>query len=323
MDVAVLNRGQTVMKRPLPAEVTTLIGDVRDEASLADVLGTRTFDVIVNFIDYTAEHVATSIRVFRERASHYVHISSAGVYQKPPLRVPFTESTPRRNPFLQYSRDKIAAEDAWLAAYQQEGLPVTIVRPAHTYDEVAPPLPGGWTVVDRICRGAEVVVHGDGTSLWTLTHARDFAVGLVGLLGNPTAVGEVFHVTSEYVYTWNQIYEMTAAVAGVEARLVHIPSEFIQLAAPDWPFVEALLGEFQWSIFYDNSKVRRYVPEYVPRVPFEQSVAEFLGWRADHEREAMPDAHVDAVMERLVSAYHATARVFASAAPSAGQRAAP
>src|ERR1700733_4301860 len=229
MEVFVLTRGQSRL-RPLPAAVTSLIADVREPSSLAAALANYTFDAVVNFLDYTAEHAATSVTVFAGRARHYVHISSAAVYHKPGRRLPYRESSARRNPYLDYATHKLDAEETFLHAHQLADFPVTIVRPAHTYDQAAPPLPGGWTVVDRLARGDEVVVHGDGTSLWTLTHARDFAAGLTGLLGNEQSIGETFHITSNFVYSWNEIYAMIAAGFGVEPRLVHLPSELLPVA---------------------------------------------------------------------------------------------
>jgi nucleoside-diphosphate-sugar epimerase len=230
--------------------------------------------------------------------------------------MPYRESTERRNPFSQYARDKIAAEDVLTEAYGSASFPVTIVRPSHTYDEVQPPVPGDWTVIDRIARGAEVVVPGDGTSLWALTHALDFAQGLLGLFANTAAIGEAVHITSDDVYSWDEIYELLASALGVEARLVHVPSEFFPLAAPDWGWTAGVLGDLRYSVLFDNSKIRRYVPGFAPAVAFRDAVPEFVEWRRDHPADTAPDPTTDGIIDRLVIGYHLAASAFASLAPT-------
>ena len=315
MDVHVLNRGLSASRRPVPPGVTVLTGDIHDPESTKEALHGLEFDSVVNVTSFTADQTSRAIETFAGRTRQYVHISTASLYQKPVVRVPYVESTPRHNPFSQYSRDKIAAEDVLNHAYDTEGFPATIVRPSHTYDEARPPIPGDWTIVDRIVRGDEIVVPGDGTSLWTLTHSADFAQGLVGLLGNPLAIGETFHITSDDVYSWNQIYELIAAAAGVQARLVHVPTDFLPLAAPDWNWSDLIRGDLQHSVLLDNTKIRRYVPGFSPRISFHRAVAGVLRWRRDHPDLTRPDPHVDAVIERLVTGYHESARIFASLAP--------
>ena len=231
IDVYALNRGSTQLC-PLPGEVTVLHGDVRDPEAVSKALGEREFDVVVDCVAFTPDHVEADLDRFRGRVGQYVFISSASAYQAPPARMPVTESTPLRNPYWQYSRNKIACEDRLVAAYREEGFPATIVRPSHTYDETAVPFNGGWTVMDRMRRGKPVVVHGDGTSLWTLTHADDFAKGFVPLLGSTRTYGEAFHITSDDVLTWNQIATALATAAGVEARIVHVPSPWTTTSRP-------------------------------------------------------------------------------------------
>jgi nucleoside-diphosphate-sugar epimerase len=314
-EVSVLNRGRSASLRPLPDSVTYLHGDIGDPDSVRAAVGARTFDVVVNFLCYDARQAAQAVGVFRGRTAQYVHISTAALYHKPVRRLPLVESTARHNPFSAYARDKIAAEDVLLAAYERETFPVTIVRPSHTYDDAHPPLPGDWTVIDRICQGAEIVVPGDGTSLWTLTHAEDFAPGLTGLLGNPLAIGETFHITSDDVYTWNQIYETIAAAAGVPARLVHVPSDFLPLAAPDWFWSELIVGDLQHSVVLDNTKIRRYVPGFAPQITFTSAVPRMLRWRDEHRAETAPDPKASEVMDRLAGGYHQAAGIFAALAP--------
>jgi nucleoside-diphosphate-sugar epimerase len=317
LDVCVLNRGRTAPKRPLPPEVTALTGDVRDAASARAALGDRSFDAVVDFLTFDADQARAAVDLFTGRAAQYLFISSASVYHKPVRRAPIVESTPARNPFTAYSRDKLAAEDVLLAAWATADFPVTVVRPSHTYDDRHPPLPGDWTVVDRILRGAEVVVPGDGTSLWTLTHAADLAVGLVGLLGNPFIAGETFHITSDDAYTWDQIYETVAAAAGTRARLVHVPSDLLAVGAPDWFWSELILGDLRYTALFDNTKIRRYVPSFAPHRTFPEAVPHMLAWRAGNRDATRSDPAVDAVLDRLATGYHAARRAFAALAPGA------
>ncbi len=315
MDVTVLNRARSEL-RPLSPEVERLMGDVKDPLSVGAAIGARDFDVVVNFLCYSADDARSALGTFRGRTGHYLHISTAMLYQKPPRGMPYRESTERRNPFSRYARDKIAAEDVLTEAYAGESFPVTIVRPSHTYDEVQPPVPGDWTVIDRLARGDEVVVPGDGTSLWTLTHALDFAQGLLGLFANSAALGEAFHITSDDVYTWDEIYELLASALGVEARLVHVPSEFFPLVAPDWGWTDGVLGDLRYSVLLDNSKIRSYVPSFAPGVAFRDAVSEFVHWRQRHPVETAPNPATDRVIDRLVSGYHLAATAFASLGPA-------
>jgi nucleoside-diphosphate-sugar epimerase len=313
-DVYVLNRGQS-SARPIPAGVTQLTADLTEPASVIRALADRRFDAVVNYLTFTPEQASRAVDLFGRCAEQYVHISTASLYQKPVRTVPAVESTPRENPFSQYSQDKIAVEDVLLRAEADGRLPLTIVRPAHTYDDAKPPFPGEWTVVDRIVRGDEVVVPGDGTSLWTLTHARDFALGLVGLLGNPKAVGETFHITSDEALPWDEIYRTIAEAAGVALRVVHIPSEFLPLGAPDWRWSNLILGDLRYSTVLDNTKIRSFVPEFRPVVPWAEGARRILGWRANHLTDCGPDPQTDAVFDRLVTGYHQAAAVFRSLAP--------
>jgi len=298
--LSVLNRGATHL-RPLPPEATVLHGDIRDHLAAREALGDLEFDAVVDWVAFTPEHVQADIELFRGRTGQYVFISSASAYQTPPARVPVTESTPLRNPFWQYSRDKIACEDLLVEAYRQTGFPATIVRPSHTYDRTSIPFDGKWTALARMRAGKEVVVHGDGTSLWTLTHSADFARGFVPLLGHPRTIGDAFHITSDDVLTWNQIAEALAAAAGVTARLVHVPSDAI--AAADAAWGAGLLGDKSHSLVFDNSKLRSVVPSYRAEIPFEQGAREIVGWHDEDPARQRADARLDAVMDKLVAAY--------------------
>jgi nucleoside-diphosphate-sugar epimerase len=301
IDLVVLNRGASA-QRPLPPSVTMLRADVRDPAAVKEALGDSEFDAVVDWIAFTPDQVRADIDLFRGRTGQYVFISSASAYQTPPARLPITESTPLRNPYWQYSRDKIACEEALMSAYREEGFPATVVRPSHTYDRTTVPFTGGhWTAVERMRQGKEVVVHGDGTSLWTLTHHEDFARGFVPLLGHSRTIGEAFHITSDDVLTWNQIAETLAAAAGVRARIVHVPSDVIAAADPDWG--AGLLGDKAHSMVFDNSKLRSVVPDFVATIPFERGAREIVAWHdADPARRRVEEG-IDALMDRLVEAY--------------------
>jgi nucleoside-diphosphate-sugar epimerase len=300
LELYVLNRGRTA-DRPLPEQATVLQGDVRDPKSVGKALDGLDFDAVVDWVAFTPEHVRADIELFRGRTRQYVFISSASAYQTPPARVPVTESTPLANPYWQYSRDKIACEDLLMEAYRTDGFPVTIVRPSHTYDRTSVPFDGGWTVLGRMRQGKEIVVHGDGTSLWTLTHHTDFARGFVPLLGHPRTIGDAFHITSDDVLTWNQIAEALAAAAGVEPRLVHVPSDAIAAADPEWG--AGLLGDKAHSMVFDNAKLRGVVPDYLATVPFEQGAREIVAWHDENPSRQQVDPRFDTLMDRLVETY--------------------
>jgi nucleoside-diphosphate-sugar epimerase len=300
VDLYLLNRGST-SARPVPDEATVLRGDIRDSDSASHALGDLTFDAVVDWVAFTPEHVQADVDLFRGRTGQYVFISSASAYQTPPERVPVTESTPLRNPFWQYSRDKIACEDLLIGAYRESGFPATIVRPSHTYDQTSVPFDGGWTALARMRQGKPVVVHGDGTSLWTLTHHLDFAQGFVPLLGHPRTIGEAFHITSDDVLTWNQIARSLASAAGVEARLVHVPSDAIAAADPVWG--AGLLGDKAHSMIFDNSKLRSVVPGYRATIPFEQGAREIVAWHEADPARQQVDARLDAVMDKLAESH--------------------
>jgi nucleoside-diphosphate-sugar epimerase len=309
-EVYVLNRGTNARQRPLPDAVRHLQADLADSASVIEAMGDLHFDSVADFISFNAADAIRAVELFTGRTEQYVQISTASMYRKPILQWPVLESTPRHNPFVRYSRDKIEAEDVVMRAFVADGFPVTVVRPSHTYDEAQPPLPGDWTAVDRILRGAEIVVPGDGTSLWTLTHSDDFAVGFVGLLANPRTIGESFHITSDDLYTWDQIYAIVAKALGREAKLVHVPSELILAGAPDWFWSELIIGDLAHSAVFDNSKVRRYVPEFGPTIGFEVGAEQIARWQREHPEASRPDPKTDGVMDRLVEGYRGARRIF-------------
>lgn len=299
MELYLLNRGQS--SRPVPEGTHVLNGDIRDPDSVRAALGDLTFDAVVNWIAFTPGHIETDLELFRGRTRQYVFISSASAYQTPPVNLPVVESTPLINPHWEYSRNKIACEERLIRAYREEGFPVTIVRPSHTYDRTLLPMDGGYTVVHRMRQGKPVIVHGDGTSLWVLTHHRDFARGFVGLLGNPHALGEAFHITSDELLTWNAIFETVARAAGTTAQIVHVPSDTIAAFDPDWG--AGLLGDKAHSMIFDNTKVKRVVPGYVATIPFARGAEEILAWYdADPARQVVDEA-LDRRMDRIVAGW--------------------
>jgi nucleoside-diphosphate-sugar epimerase len=298
VELFVLNRGQSA-GRALPPGVTELRGDIREAESVRDALDGFDFDSVVDFVAFTAGHVRADLDLFRGRTGQYVFISTASAYQTPPSRLPVTESTPLRNPYWQYSRDKIACEDLLIAEYRDNGFPVTIVRPSHTYDETKTVLSGGWTSLARMLAGKPVIVHGDGTSLWTVTHSTDFARAFVPLLGHPRTLGEAFHITSDDVLTWDQIARALGAALGVKPRLVHVPSDVIAAHDPEWG--AGLLGDKTHSMVFDNSKVKSVVPGWNAVVPFERGAREIAAWYlADRARQVV-DEKLDALMDRLAA----------------------
>jgi nucleoside-diphosphate-sugar epimerase len=299
LDLTVVNRGKT-STRPLPPEARVLTADVNDASAFAAVAG-EDFDVVVDWLAFTPDQVRARTDALRGRVGQYVFISSASAYQTPPARLPITESTPLRNPFWQYSRDKIACEDLLTGLYRDEGYPVTIVRPSHTYDRTLVPFDGGWTIVERMRRGQPVVVHGDGSSLWTLTHHRDFARGLVPLLGHPRTLGEAFQITSDDVLTWDQIAHTLAGAAGTSAQIVHVPSDAIAAVHPAWG--AGLLGDKTHSAVFDNTKLRRVVPDFVATIPFEAGAREIITWYDEDPARRRIDTEIDEAMNNLTARY--------------------
>lgn len=298
--LTLLNRGETSY-RPVPKGARVIYGDIRDPQEVAVALADLTFDVVVDWIAFTPEHVQTDLDLFRDRTSQYIFISSASAYQKPPVSLPIRESTPLRNPYWQYSQDKIACEELLQKTYRESGFPITIVRPSHTYDQTMVPIHGGYTMIARMREGKPVIVPGDGTSLWVLTHHRDFAKGFVGLLGNPHAAGEDFQITSDELLTWNQIYMLIARAAGAQADLVHVPSDLIEAYDPGWG--AGLLGDKANSVIFDNLKIKRLVPDYSATIPFSKGVDEIIAWYDQDPARQVIDKELDRKIDKILSAY--------------------
>jgi nucleoside-diphosphate-sugar epimerase len=303
MDITLLSRGQHPSE--LPAGVKTVIADVNDPAALQK-LEHESFDAVVDWIAFTPADIERDLKLFRGRTRQFVFISSASAYQKPQTHYLMTESTPLANPYWDYARNKIACEARLMKAYRDEGFPVTIVRPSLTYGETLIPLvlnswQQSYTAVDRMIRGQKLVVPGDGSSLWVVTHNTDFAKGLVGLLGHPQAVGHAFHITSDEVLTWDQLFRVVGAAVGVEPRLVHIPSDFIAACLPNKE--GTLIGDKAVSVVFDNSKIKRFVPGYSATTTFAAGIRQSIAWfNADASRKQI-DHQVNATMDKLISAY--------------------
>ncbi len=298
IELYLLNRGKSI--RPMPQGAIHLRADLRHPGSVGSALADHKFDVVVQWLAFVPRQVQSDIDLFRGRTGQYIFISSASAYQKPPGSLPITESTPLVNPFWQYSRDKAACEGLLLAAGRDSGFPFTIVRPSHTYDRTLLPFHGGYTTVARMRAGKPVVVQGDGTSLWTMTHHRDFAVGLVGLLGNPQAIGQTYHITSDESLSWNQIFKIVAQAAGVEPQLVHVPSELIARYDPEWG--ASLLGDKAHSMIFVNRKIRQAVPGFHPVIPFWQGAKEIIAWYDEDPSRQVVDEHNDRIQNQLVAA---------------------
>lgn len=302
IELTLLNRGQR--KVDVPAGVEVLTGDINNDRSGVEALvKDRHFDVVVNWIAFTADQIERDIEIFSGRAGQYIFISSASAYQKPITHHRITEATPLANPFWKYSRNKIACEDRLMFEYRERDFPMTVIRPSHTYAPASLPtaVGGGATVVARMRAGKKVIVHGDGESLWVMTHNTDFAHAFVGLLGHPKAIGHAFQITSDEVLTWNQIYACIGRACGAEPQTVHIPSDFIDHHDPATG--AGLLGDKACSVVFDNSKVRELVPDYVARVPFSRGVEECITWLDADPGRLRVDAEKEAMMDKIITAY--------------------
>jgi nucleoside-diphosphate-sugar epimerase len=304
IELYLFNRGRHSEYVPEGAKV--IKGDVRDKKAFAEAMKNEHFDVVVDWVAFVPEHVETDIEVFKGNVGQYIFISSASAYQKPPAHWLVTESTPLYNPYWQYSRDKIACEERLMAEYRDNGFPVTIVRPSFTYSFNTIPAPinswtAPWTLVDRMRKGKKIIIHDAGASLWTMTHNTDVAKGFVGLLGNMQAIGHAFHITSDEVLTWNQIYKAIADAAGVELEAAHIPSELIVKANPQLEGI--LFGDQMWSAVFDNSKIKRFVPGFIATMSFAEGIKRSIEWfDADANRRTV-DEEYDKFMDELIIDY--------------------
>lgn len=303
IELYLLNRNQSI--RRVPESAYILRGDIHDQASLKSILDGKTFDVVVDWIAFNPDHIEADLELFKGKIRQYIFISSASVYQTPPKHLPIAESTPLDNPYWEYSQMKIACEERLMKAYREEQFPVTIVRPSHTYDQTSLPVYGRYTIVDRMKKGKKVIVHGDGASLWVLTHHQDFAKGFNGLLGNEKTIGEAFHITSDELLTWNQIYQMIADAAGTNVNIVHIPSDVIAKFDKEWG--ANLLGDKSHSMVFDNSKIKQYVPDFKAMIPFSKGVKEIISWfNTDKSRQVINEEQnrlFDKIIEKWESGW--------------------
>lgn len=308
-ELFVLNRG--LRNNILPPNVHSIVvNDVNDEAEVTKALNGLSFDCVCDFICFVPSQIERDYRIFKGKTKQFMFISSASAYQKPLGNYVLNEGTPLANPYWLYSRDKIACEDFLMKKYREEQFPITIIRPSHTYDERSIPLGvhgknGSWQVVKRMLEGKPVIIHGDGTSLWTFTHNSDFAKGFVGLMGNPHAIGEAFQITSDESVTWNQAYQSIADALGVEFKPYYVSSEFLA-AISDYDFTGSLIGDKANSVVFDNTKLKRTVPDFKATVRFDQGVRktiEFVLAHPEYQKEDKEfDAWCDAVINELEQA---------------------
>ena len=306
-EVWLLNRGNR--SGAVPEGVHSLIADISDEAAVREKLGDMTFDVVGEFIGFTQDQVERDVRLFRGRTKQYIYISSASAYHKPAADFRITEGTTLANPHWQYSRDKIACEEYLMARYREEGFPVTIVRPSHTYDERYMPVgvhgaKGPWQVIQRIREGKPVLSHGDGSSLWHLTYNEDFATGYIGLMGNRHALGEAFHITGDEVLTWNQIYASIADALGTELKPYYVSSAFLAEAGKKYgyDFEGGLIGDKAVSVCFDNTKVKRLSPALTTTVPFHRGARIVVDYMLSHPECQVADPEFDAWCDRVIAA---------------------
>lgn len=304
MELYLLNRGKH--NEFVPGGAKTIKADIRDSEAVSKKLKNSEFDVVVDWIAFTPEHVEADIGLFEGKTGQYVFISSASVYQKPVSHYLVTESTPLANPYWQYARNKIACEERLMKEYRDKNFPVTIVRPSLTYGDTMIPFSLNswqrpWSLVDRIRKGRKVIVHGDGTSLWIMTHNSDFAKGFTGLMGNIKAIGHAFHITSDEVLTWDQIIQAIGKAAGAEPDIVHIPSEFISAFSPDEE--GNLLGDKAASVVFDNSKIKSFVPGFQAEIPFIEGVRRSIEWFEAHPEKCIIDEEWNRLMDRIIDSY--------------------
>lgn len=311
-EVYLLNRGSR--RAEVPETVRWIQADISDEEAVRQALGGMKFDCVCEFIGFVPAQVQRDIRLFTGRTKQYIYISSASAYHKPAKDYRITEGTALANPYWQYSRDKIACEDILMKAYREHQFPVTIVRPSHTYDNRNVPLGvhgnnGSFQVLKRMLEGKPVIIHGDGTSLWTMTQNSDFAVGYVGLMGNPHAIGEAFQITNDETLTWNQIYQAIADALGVELKAYHVSSEFLA-AVSDYDFTGSLIGDKANCVVFDNSKLKRAVPDFHPTVRFEEGIRDTIANIMAHPELQKEDPEFDAWCDRVIDALEACKKTF-------------
>ena len=305
------NRNNEINANGKPGKLVEINCDIRTDSvetihsKIKSASGGNNFDVVADFIAFTPEHVEKDLSIFEYLCRQYIFISSASAYQKPLSSYLVTESTPLANPYWEYSRNKIACENFLMTVYRNKSFPVTIVRPSHTYDERSVPLgvhgnKGSWQVVKRMLKGKQVIIHGDGTSLWTMTHNNDFAAGFIGLMGNIHAIGEAVQITSDETLDWNQIYRAIADALNVELNAVHISSEFLANNGP-YDFTGSLIGDKANSVVFDNTKLKRLVPGFCAKVRFDQGIRRTIAHILSHKEYQAEDPEFDAWCEKIIT----------------------
>ena len=313
-DLWLLNRG--TRKDEVPGNVKQVIADINDEANVLQQLGDATFDAVCEFIGFVPSQVERDMRLFSGRTRQYVYISSASAYNKPARSHVITEGTTLANPYWEYSRNKICCEELLMKAYREDGFPVTIVRPSHTYCERGVPVSvhgpkGSWQVLKRMMEGKPVLVHGDGSSLWTLTWNEDFARGFIGLLGNPKAIGEAFQIMSDEQLTWNQVYESVAQALGVECHPYHVSSSFLAAVCPEeYDLTGNLLGDKAVSVAFDCTKLKRAVPGFCATTRFDEGVRRCVSYLLAHRELQVEDPEFDAWCDRVIEAQENAKKAF-------------
>jgi nucleoside-diphosphate-sugar epimerase len=305
-EIWLINRGNR--ERFRGENVRQIIADINDEQDVKEKLGDSAFDTVCEFIGFTREHVERDYRLFYGRTKQYIYVSSASAYHKPAAGYLINEGTALANPYWQYSRDKIACEEYLMEKYRSEGFPVTIVRPSHTYSERSIPLGvhgknGSWQVIKRIKEGRPVIIQGDGSSLWTVTYNKDFAVGFTGLMGNRQAIGEAFQINGDETLTWNQLYQTIADALGVELHPYHVASDFLAAVGEKYGLAGSLLGDKAVTVVFDNSKLKRIVPDMRTTVPFHEGVRIALDYIEKHPGECQKeDPEFDEWCDKIIAA---------------------
>lgn len=293
-----LNRGKSTTSKLI--DVETFYADINDAGAVQNILREHKFDAVVDWIAFEPSHVERDFEYFKHITSQYIFISSASAYAKPPT-VPLTEAHPLDNPYWEYSANKILCEKYLHDMNKRHGFPVTIVRPSHTYDKTKIPMAGDYTFLQRLLNQQKVIVHGDGTTFWTLTHHMDFSRGFIGLLGKQETIGEAYHITSDEILTWDQICHIFANILKVEPNIVHIPSDFIATFDKDWG--DGLLGDKAYNMILDNSKIKTINPEFKAEIPFSEGAKEIVAWYLADQSRQVVDKNLNAKMDEIITTY--------------------
>lgn len=298
-DLYLLNRGKSF--RGIPEGVKVINGDIREVDSVKTAIENHEFDVVVDWIAYNENHVQTDYNLFKDKTAQYIFISSASVYQKPIPKLPITEETPIENKYWAYSRAKIDCENFLMKANRENHFPVTICRPSHTYDKTKNPLRIDYLPFHRMKNGKPIILHDDGNFTWTMTHAKDFAKGFVGLLGKQETIGEVYQITSDEILTWNEIAKIIAEKAGYEIKIAYIPTNFIKKYDDEWG--DGLLGDKAHSVKFDNSKIKKLVSDFNCTIPFNEGAAEIADWYMNNKSVQIVDESLDQLMDKIIMEY--------------------